>query len=162
MKVQKCDFPNCTKLGNCRAPKDRKLNEYYMFCSKHAAEYNKNWNYYSGMSESEINADWERQTFGPHPFESFHDDHHLDFLRAYLSDSRAGTKKILSPNAAQNRALKTLELNWPTTMVDIQKQYRKLAKKYHPDTSASANSQKIFQEIAAAYDTLSKWLKPVK
>ena len=62
--IKKCDYPNCSKAGVCRAPKARDLKEYYWFCKEHAAEYNKNWNYYAGMTTDEIEDDWERETFG--------------------------------------------------------------------------------------------------
>ena len=62
--ITKCDHPGCTKAGTCRAPKSRDLKEYWWFCKEHAAEYNKNWNYYANMTPDEIEADWERQTFG--------------------------------------------------------------------------------------------------
>ena len=62
--ITKCDHPGCTKAGTCRAPKTRDLKEYWMFCKEHAAEYNKNWNYYANMTPDEIDAEWERETFG--------------------------------------------------------------------------------------------------
>ena len=36
----KCDHPGCNKRGEYRAPKDRKLKEYYWFCLEHVQEYN--------------------------------------------------------------------------------------------------------------------------
>ena len=62
--IKKCDKPGCTRAGTCRAPKNRELKDYWWFCKEHAAEYNKNWNYYAGMTPDEIEADWETQTFG--------------------------------------------------------------------------------------------------
>ena len=62
--IKKCDKPGCTKAGTCRAPKSRDLKDYWFFCQEHAAEYNKNWNFYANMTPEEIEADWERQTFG--------------------------------------------------------------------------------------------------
>ena len=62
--ITKCDHPGCTKAGTCRAPKNRDLREYWHFCPEHAAEYNKNWNYYADMTHDEINDEWERETFG--------------------------------------------------------------------------------------------------
>ena len=62
--IKKCDHFGCTKAGTCRAPKTRDLKEYWWFCKEHAAEYNKNWNYYANMSPDEINDEWERETFG--------------------------------------------------------------------------------------------------
>ena len=40
-----CDHPDCEEAGTCRAPKDRSLRDYYWFCQKHVAQYNKNWDF---------------------------------------------------------------------------------------------------------------------
>ena len=50
-----CDHPGCGKAATARAPKARDmLHEHYWFCQPHAAEYNRNWNFFSGLSEAEI------------------------------------------------------------------------------------------------------------
>src|SRR5215468_7502700 len=53
--VVRCDWAGCTGVGECRAPKgpDR-LRDYYHFCPRHAAEYNKAWNFFADMSDDEI------------------------------------------------------------------------------------------------------------
>ena len=62
--IKKCEVKGCTKAGTCRAPKTRELKEYWYFCQEHAAEYNKNWNFYADMTPEEIEEDWETRTFG--------------------------------------------------------------------------------------------------
>ena len=47
----KCDHPGCLEKGEYKAPKDRKLKEYYWFCLKHVQEYNQKWNYYDGIDD---------------------------------------------------------------------------------------------------------------
>ena len=37
---------------------------------------------------------------------------------------------------------------------EIKKDYRKLARKYHPDVSKEANAKEKFQEVSEAYETL--------
>jgi len=37
---------------------------------------------------------------------------------------------------------------------EIKKNYRKLARKYHPDVSKEANAKEKFQEVSEAYETL--------
>ena len=63
----KCDWPGCRTAGAARAPKSRENpGDHYWFCTPHAAEYNKNWDYFSGLSESEIarRVEDERMTGG--------------------------------------------------------------------------------------------------
>ena len=52
-----CDQPGCRVAGVSRAPKSRALlGEHYWFCQRHAAEYNRTWNFFAGMSEGEVRA----------------------------------------------------------------------------------------------------------
>ena len=49
---------------------------------------------------------------------------------------------------------KTLGVNRNASSADIKKQYRKLARKYHPDVSKLSNSEAKFKEVNEAYDVL--------
>src|ERR1700761_1830510 len=52
-----CEWPACRRPADSRAPKSRDLpDEHYWFCQTHAGEYNRNWNFFAGMSEAEIRA----------------------------------------------------------------------------------------------------------
>src|SRR4051812_28955937 len=52
-----CDHAGCRRAATARAPKSREMmNEHYWFCQEHAAEYNRNWNFFAGMSEGEVKA----------------------------------------------------------------------------------------------------------
>ena len=53
-KIAPCDVPSCKHSGEYRAPKTRALDEYYNFCLEHVQEYNKNWDFFDGMSRAEI------------------------------------------------------------------------------------------------------------
>jgi len=56
---KECDWAGCVEKGGCKAPKSPdRLREYYNFCQKHAREYNKNWNFFSDMSDEDI-AEWQ-------------------------------------------------------------------------------------------------------
>ena len=47
-----CEWAGCLSKGGCKAPKSPdRLREYYYFCAAHAREYNKNWNFFSGMND---------------------------------------------------------------------------------------------------------------
>ena len=50
---RKCDHEGCNKAGIYRAPKDKKLKEYYWFCLEHVQEYNAKWNYYADSDDDE-------------------------------------------------------------------------------------------------------------
>mgnify|MGYP001338445449 CR=1 FL=1 len=50
-----CDWNNCEKEGIYKAPVERdNSKKFRLLCIDHVREFNKNWNYFSGMSESQI------------------------------------------------------------------------------------------------------------
>lgn len=49
---------------------------------------------------------------------------------------------------------KTLEVSRDASQDEIKKQYRRLARKYHPDVSKEANAEQKFKEVAEAYEVL--------
>ena len=48
-----------------------------------------------------------------------------------------------------------LDVSRTSTTIEIQKAYRKLANKYHPDRNDSSEAKEKFQSIQEAYDVLS-------
>ncbi len=70
-----CDNAGCRRPADARAPKHRDLpGEFYWFCPQHAAEYNKNWDYFAGMSEGQQRAFQEDALTGHRPTWSFKAD----------------------------------------------------------------------------------------
>ena len=159
--IKKCDVQGCPKAGTCRAPKTRELKEYWYFCQEHAAEYNKNWNFYDGMTPEEIEEDWEVRTFGSpikkrSPQESAEYIKFLnDFINGRSSFDKMSQKKSLPTSIIA--AFKTLDLPITASWREIGAKYRNLAKKYHPDTAHSSESDgQKFAKISSAYQALKK------
>src|SRR5215210_3150118 len=50
---------------------------------------------------------------------------------------------------------KVLGVDKKASQDEIKKAYRKLARKYHPDTNKDAGAEDRFKQISEAYDTLS-------
>jgi len=166
--IKKCDFKGCEKAGTCRAPKDRDLREYYFFCKDHAAEYNKNWNFYQNMTDDEIEADWERQTFGTTSKDknkaACDTTDYLNFLSDFLNGRTTfdHAPKRAAASAPVVKAFKTLELPMTASLREVRASYRRMAKLYHPDTAKSLNAKSAADKFAAisdAHKTLEKYLK---
>jgi len=166
--IRKCDHLDCTKAGVCRAPKTRDLREYYFFCKEHAAEYNKNWNYYRDMTDDEVEADWERHVFGA-PLKdkkqaATDTADYLNFLNDFIHGRATFDHAPKKPKVTGTitAALKTLELSPTATLKDVRAAYRRLAKLYHPDTAKKLNAKSAaekFAGLANAYKTLEKYFK---
>lgn len=161
--IKKCDHTGCTRAGTCRAPKSRDLKDYWYFCHDHAAEYNKNWNFYSDMTPEEIEADWERQTFGA-PLkdkDAANKDaaDYAKFINDFISgrgtfDRVASAKTLPSKIVA---ALKVFDLPISATWREVGIKYRALAKKHHPDIAKNQKTAAAeFTKITSAYETLKK------
>ncbi|MDR2770067.1 MAG: J domain-containing protein [Rickettsiales bacterium] len=153
--IKKCDHAGCGKAGICKCPKDRKLSDYWHFCQKHAAEYNQNWNFYSGMTREEINLQWEKDVFGDsrETMISMAGYHKLvgDFLAGRTAPKNAPT---LPKNVAE--ALSTFGLSHDAKWDEIAKRYRDLAKLEHPDTKKT-KARSRFIEISTAYGALKQF-----
>ena len=55
-QVRLCDRHGCDEPGNCPAPKAPNSPERWYFCETHAAEYNRGWDYFEGLSAEDAAA----------------------------------------------------------------------------------------------------------
>ena len=62
--------------------------------------------------------------------------------------------------AAEQQAIKTLDLQHPFSKNAAKKRFKELAKQYHPDINKEQNAHQQFQTIITAYNALlnSKYL----
>ena len=50
-----CDWNKCTNEGLYKAPKERDNSKNFrLLCLDHVKEFNKNWNYFSGMNDQQV------------------------------------------------------------------------------------------------------------
>ena len=158
-KERKCDHPGCDKAGEYRAPKDRSLKEYYWFCLKHVQEYNAKWNYYAGEIPDEDESEKARMRFSfrskvryKHGY-TFKDD--FGFFGEYgTAYSSAQEEKYFS--AEERTCLEIMELKISEVSLEsLKRQYKKLAKKYHPDANhGDKDAEEKFKQLTNAYSLL--------
>lgn len=134
-RVRTCDHQGCGDRGEYPAPKAPHSDEKWWFCAAHVADYNKNWNYFTGLSEEEVK---ERTRADPGYRQSQHwswADH--------------------APSPLERSALRVLDLEPDATHEDIKLRYRLLAKQFHPDHNpGNAEAAAKFHAVQMAYDTL--------
>jgi DnaJ-domain-containing protein 1 len=168
--VRPCDHPGCEAGGDFRAPKSRlELDRYYWFCLEHVRSYNIAWNYYAGMSESEIEAEirrdtvWQRPSWklgerhgpGPRISDPFGFCPRGESGSAHRSNTgRAGDAQTRA-GSAREQALAVFDLDPPFTAVRLKARYKVLVKQHHPDAHGGDKAaEEKLKIINQAYATL--------
>jgi hypothetical protein len=141
-RVRICDREGCNEPGDRPAPKSPNSPERWYFCETHAAEYNRSWNYFEGLSAEEAaqrEADERRTASG------YADSRHYAW-----GGPGDGTR-----SRDEMRALDVLDLETDATFEEIKASWRRLAKANHPDVKPNdAEAAKRFQAIQTAYEVL--------
>lgn len=175
-----CDHPNCEQHGEFKAPKSRKLDEYYLFCLDHVRLYNARWDYYRGMEPDEIEESrynditWNRPTW---KFASLGDkttSKNWHCAKEDIRNNGGGFDPNDSAEYAENDspsnaaspyardihdALLVLGIKTkPHSFVEISTLYKELAKKFHPDANAGdSEKEDKLKEINQAYTLLRQF-----
>ena len=153
-----CEWKDCNKKGIYKAPKNREnLREFRWFCLEHVREYNKNWNYFSGLSQKEIEKElkedftWHLPTWPSHGKNNYNIDDELDILKQNINN-KGNNKNNKVKNNKIPEAFKKLNLTLDSSLQDIKRQYKVLVKKYHPDANKNnIKSNNKLIEINEAY-----------
>ncbi len=139
--VRTCDRDGCDAPGDRPAPKAPNRPERWYFCEAHAAEYNRNWNYFEGLTAEEARAR-EAAASGESAFTQ----------ARHWSWGGPGDGRR---SRAELDALAALDLDATAEMSAVKAAYRRLAKANHPDAAPNDPAAAIrFQVVQAAYDVL--------
>jgi hypothetical protein len=171
-----CEHPECRLAATARAPKSRDLpGEHYHFCQAHAAEYNRHWDFWSGLTEAEIRRrQVEEQSTGGRPTWSFKggrvkreaesaaarglfgDPFGMFGQAKYKAeDDRRANERHLGK--MERNALADLDLDAAADAAAIRSRYKDLVKRNHPDANGGDRStEHKLQRVIKAYKTLQK------
>ena len=162
--VRGCECPGCLSPGDYRAPRDRSLSGYFYFCLEHVREYNRNWDYFSGMSGGEIEKHirdavvWERPSWPLGGWKAREQQVREEVLREFFADEAPPASPHPSMPKATRDALQELELQPPVDFAAIKAQYRSLVKIHHPDANGgSQEAEEKFKSINQAFATLKQF-----
>jgi hypothetical protein len=140
--VRLCDRHGCDERGDCPAPKSPNSPERWMFCQRHAAEYNSGWDYFEGLSKEEAAA---RESDETRDNSGYQEAAHYGW-----AGSGDGTR-----SRDEMRALDVLGLASDADFDAVKKAWRTKAKEVHPDVRPGDQiAAKAFQAIQLAYEVL--------
>ncbi|MBB5073647.1 curved DNA-binding protein CbpA [Bartonella callosciuri] len=178
-EVQKCQWEGCEKTASHKAPAGRNHEGQYLhFCIEHVRAYNKNFNYFSGLSDKDL-AKFQKDALTGH-----RPTWPTDFSNGTSKKTAANYAQIRSGTAAyQNRlrdpftlftqrhstnfsrklkpleakAFDTLGLPPNASAESIKTKYKELVKKHHPDSNGgNRSSEERFRDVLHAYNLLKK------
>lgn len=140
--VKLCDRHNCNEAGTCPAPKSPNNPDRWMFCEKHAAEYNRGWDYFEGLDKEEAEA---REAQEKSDYSGYKETAHYGWM-----GSGDGSR-----SRDEMTALDFFDLDSDASMDDIKLAWRKIAKETHPDVNpGNKEAETKFQQGQAAFDVL--------
>jgi curved DNA-binding protein CbpA len=179
-----CQWDGCAEPGTHRAPVGRmREGEYFRFCFDHVREYNKGYNYFSGLGSAEI-ARFQKEALTGHrptwrmgsatPSSSFEARVAPDFA-ARRSGSKGYYNRIRDPfnlfggagaqaprparkvRSLEAKALDVLDLPADAGPDAIKARYKELVKRHHPDANGGdRGSEDRLREVLGAYRTLKQ------
>lgn len=176
---KRCEYPDCSRVATARAPKSRDMmNEFYNFCQTHAAEYNKNWNFFDGMSEGEAKTHRDATLTGGRPTWAFRasrvsreaanfaaknnkPNQTYDPYSVFGSGASPIKANVAGPSRIygkiETQAFLDLDLEVGASAADIKKNYTELLKRCHPDNNGGDRSaEDKLQRVIKAYKVLKK------
>ena len=162
-----CDWENCDQIGSYRAPLEKdNSKKYRLLCLDHVKVFNKKWNYFSDMSDQQVeyfiksDLTWHKATKSFSSSDNFFNilwNNALeDKLNIFKSNGFNEYKKTQLSNTDRD-ALDIMDLKYEVKWEEIQKQFKTLVKKYHPDKNqGSRKFEDKLKKITLAYSQLKK------
>ena len=161
-----CDWNNCKELGEYRAPIERdNSKKFRMLCLKHVKEFNKNWNYFSGMNDNQIMNFLKSDMTWHKPTQSFSSsDNFFKVLWNNTLKDEFDNKKIKSNfnymrqfkfDNKDIKAFEILGLSVGMKWMKIHEKFKTLVKKFHPDMNlGNKKYEEKLKLITLAYTQL--------
>ena len=160
-----CEWTNCKEIGEFKAPTEKDNSKNFKWlCGNHIKLFNNNWNYFDGMSQNEIenfiksDLTWHRPTqkFGSADnfFNILWNNTLSDKFKIFQKDrsSHINGKKLCEKD---KDAFKIMGLEFNDDWTTVQKKFKTLVKKFHPDkNSGNKQYEDKLKKITMAYSHL--------
>ena len=161
-----CDWNKCTNEGLYKAPKEKDNSKNFrLLCLTHIKEFNKNWNYFSGMDDGQVIEFLKSDMIWHKPTQSFSSSD--NFFKILWNNALKDEMDKLKLNKHLDSMNKfrftsndikafailgvTVGLKW----TKIHEKFKKLVKKFHPDmNSGNKKFEDKLKIITLAYTQL--------
>jgi|TARA_B110000263_G_scaffold248551_1_gene263734 hypothetical protein len=162
-----CEWQNCNELGQFKAPaeKDNSKN-FRWFCEEHIKQFNKKWDYFDGMSQNEIEIFLKSDLTWHRPTQKFGSND--NFFNILWNNTLNDKFKIFNDENSHNvnnrsfcekdkDAFRIMDLKLGEDLPAIQKKFKVLVKKFHPDrNSGNRKFEDKLKKITMAYSHLKR------
>ena len=161
-----CDWNNCFEKGEFKAPVEKdNSKKYRLLCLTHVKEFNKNWNYFSGMNDEQIftflksDMTWHKPTQSFSSSDNFFKVLWNDALKDEFDKAKLrGEYNHMNQFKFNYRDIKafgilgvSVGLKWEK----IQQKFKTLVKKFHPDINlGNKKYEEKLKLITLAYTQL--------
>ena len=161
-----CEWENCREKVDYKAPieKDNSKN-YKWLCKEHVKLFNKSWDYFDGMNQSEIedfiksDMTWHRPTqeFGSSDnfFNILWNNALNDKFNFFKNEKKFNSLNEKKLSQKDMDAFKIMGLDFDSSWPIVQKKFKTLVKKFHPDkNSGNKQYEDKLKKITLAYSHL--------
>jgi len=161
-----CEWSNCKESGEFKAPLEKDNSKKFRWlCEEHVKLFNKNWNYFEGMRQNEIedflksDLTWHRPTqkFGSSDnfFNILWNNALNDKFNFFKQEKDINTLKGNKLSEKDKDAFIIMELEFTASWPIIQKKFKTLVKKFHPDRNAGDKKfENKLKKVTLAYTHL--------
>ena len=162
-----CDWNNCLEEGYYKAPIEKdNSKKFRMLCLIHIKEFNKNWNYFEGMDDSQIYNFLKSDMIWHKPTQSFSSSD--NFFKILWNNALKGEQNKFASseqfdhmsqfkfNHNDIKAFSILGVSIGIQWEKIRGKFKKLVKKFHPDMNAGNKKYEEKLKIITLADTQLK------
>jgi len=160
-----CEWEKCKEMGEFKAPVEKdNSRKFKWLCKEHIKLFNKNWNYFEGMTQTQFEIFLKSDLTWHRPTQKFGSTD--NFFNILWNNALSDKYKIFKEKSSRHvntlrlsekdkEAFKLMDLEFSADWTTVQKKFKTLVKKFHPDrNSGNKEFEDRLKKITMAYSHL--------